>query len=252
MGPEPANPVAAQLAPAGELRVALAIGPAISPTFAVRDSASGRPRGVTVDLGAELARQLGVSVCYIDYASSGAITEAAPRGEWDVTFVPIDAERQRWLDFGTAYHCFDSTYLVGADGPLHTLADVDCPGVRVAAIANTTTARRAAATLSRATLTTHATVAELRTLMTTGIVDAIALSRSALQSLARDMAGVRILDEAFHSAAVAIAVPKGHAAALASVSAFLEEAKASGGVRRALDAAGLADAVVAPPERVTP
>jgi polar amino acid transport system substrate-binding protein len=47
---------------------------------------------------------------------------------------------------------------------------------------------------------------------------------------------------------VAIAVPKGHAAALAYVTDFMETAKASGSVRRALDKSGLPDAAVAPPQ----
>jgi polar amino acid transport system substrate-binding protein len=248
-GPELDAAVGAQLTPTGELRVALAMGPAVSATFAVRDPGDGRPRGVTVDLGAELAMRVGVPVRYVEYDNSGAITDAAARGEWDVTFVPVDDERRRRLDFGPAYHLFDSTYLVRADGPLRTLADVDRAGVRVAAIANTTTGRRAAASLTQAKLTTYSSVDELRTLILSGGADAIALSRTSLQSLAQDMPGVRILDEAFHSSSVAVAVPKGHTAALAYVSAFVEDAKAGGRVRRALDAAGLADAAVAPLEQ---
>jgi polar amino acid transport system substrate-binding protein len=41
-------------------------------------------------------------------------------------------------------------------------------------------------------------------------------------------------------------VPKGHPEALAYVSAFVEEAKASGMVRRALDDMGLKSSQVAP------
>ena len=45
-----------------------------------------------------------------------------------------------------------------------------------------------------------------------------------------------------------LAVAKSRPAALAWVTAFMEDAKASGVVRRALDAAGLRDEPVAPPE----
>jgi polar amino acid transport system substrate-binding protein len=41
-------------------------------------------------------------------------------------------------------------------------------------------------------------------------------------------------------------VPKGRPSALAYVTAFVEQAKASGSVRRALDSAGLRSSVVAP------
>ncbi len=45
-----------QLAPGDTLRVAIAVGPAPSALYAVRD-AGGKPRGVAVDLGAALAKK---------------------------------------------------------------------------------------------------------------------------------------------------------------------------------------------------
>ena len=45
--------------------------------------------------------------------------------------------------------------------------------------------------------------------------------------------GSRIVDGGFQQTGIAIAVPKGRPAALAYVTKFLEEAKASGAVRRA-------------------
>jgi polar amino acid transport system substrate-binding protein len=44
-----------------------------------------------------------------------------------------------------------------------------------------------------------------------------------------------------------VAVPKNRPASLAYVSTFIEQAKANGTVRRALDNAGLTKAAVAPP-----
>ena len=48
---------------------------------------------------------------------------------------------------------------------------------------------------------------------------------------------------------IAIAVPKGHPEALAYVTKFIEDAKVSGSVQRAMDRAGMANLAVAPPER---
>jgi polar amino acid transport system substrate-binding protein len=53
----------------------------------------------------------------------------------------------------------------------------------------------------------------------------------------------------FLNSFVAVAVPKNRPAALAYVSAFVEDAKASGSVRRALDNAGLKTSTVAPAGR---
>ena len=58
--------------------------------------------------------------------------------------------------------------------------------------------------------------------------------------------GARILPGNFQQTGINVAVPKGRAAALKVASALLDDAKKSGVVRRALDAAGFKDAVVAP------
>ena len=51
-----------ELIPTGKLRVAIAVAPAPSALYAVKDSTAGKFRGVTVDLGAALARKLGAPV----------------------------------------------------------------------------------------------------------------------------------------------------------------------------------------------
>ena len=58
--------------------------------------------------------------------------------------------------------------------------------------------------------------------------------------------GSRIVDGGFQQTGIAIAVPKDRPQALAAVTTFMQEAKASGVVRRALDAAGFGSEPVAP------
>src|SRR5262245_22278933 len=80
-----------ELAPAGKLRVGIAVAPTPGAGNVARD-ADGRYRGVAVDLGGELAAKLGVPAEYVPYPNSGALTDAAAAGEWDVAFLPVDAE----------------------------------------------------------------------------------------------------------------------------------------------------------------
>lgn len=237
----------AELLPTGTLRVAMPVGPAMSATFAVEESSTGTLLGPTVVLGAALADALGVSVSYVRYSSSGAVTAAGPSGEWDVTFVPRDPDRAAVIDFGPDYSVFDSTFMVRAGLDAATIGELDTPGRSIGAVNSTTTGRAAARTLSQAALTSYDSVAEMRDLLDAGEIDAIALGRLTLTSLAPTLPGARILEEGFHSTATAVAVPKGHSAALAYVTAFVEEAKRSGLARRALDDSGLDAALVAPP-----
>jgi polar amino acid transport system substrate-binding protein len=236
-----------ELAASGKLRVGVVAAPAVSAFFVTRDAA-GEPRGVTVDLGAALAAWLGVPVAFMVAPNSGLVTDALATGAIDVSFMPVDDERKTRIDFGPAYFVVESTYLVTAACGITTLAEVDQPGVRVVGIANTTTIRSAARTLTRTTVKAATSVDEAMTMMRLGGADAFALSHDSLPPLAAGLPGSRILDGGFQRTVIAIAVPRNRPQALAAVTAFMEDAKASGLVRRALDAAGLRDAAVAPPE----
>src|SRR5262249_28080402 len=100
-----------ELAPTGKLRVAIAYGPAPSALYVLRD-APGKFRGVSIDLSNEMAKKLGVAVEFVPYLASGEIQAAADKGIWDVSFMPVDEERKKFVDFGNAYHLLQSTYLV--------------------------------------------------------------------------------------------------------------------------------------------
>ena len=64
--------------------------------------------------------------------------------------------------------------------------------------------------------------------------------------MAPKVPGSRILDGGFLNSTTSVALPKGKPDALAYVTAFIEEAKASGLVRQAFDEMGLKSSQVAP------
>ena len=235
-----------ELVPAGKLRVGVALGPTVGAGNVAKDVATGKLKGTAIDLGKELAERLGVPVEYVPYANSGALTEAADSNAWDVAFLPVDDERRKKVAFGPAHMVLQSTYLVAPGSPIRTHAEVDRPGVRVAGIENTATTRASARSLKTVTIVNVKTADELFELIRTGKADAVVQSREALNGLAAKLPGARVLDGSFLNSFVAIAVPKKRPAALAYVSAFIEEAKASGSVRRAFDNVGLKGSVVAP------
>ncbi len=235
-----------ELAPTGALRLGLAVGPTIGAGNVVVD-AGGAPRGVAVDLGSELAATLGVPVAFVRYPNSGALADAGGGDAWDVGFMPVDDERKKKVDFGAAHIVLQSTYLVAPGSGIRTVADVDRPGVRPAGVEGTATARAAIRLLKNTSMTLVKTAEQLFELLRSGEADAIAQSRESLIGMAANLPGARVLDEAFLNSYVAVAVPKNRPAALAYVTEFVEQAKASGSVRRALDRSGLHASVVAPP-----
>lgn len=234
-----------ELAPTGKIRIGIAVSPSASAIFAIRGP-GGALKGVTLDLGDALGARLGVPVQFVEYASSGAITAAAGKGEWDVTFMPVDEERKKSVDFGAPYHLLQSTYLVSADSGIARVADANRPQVRIVGIDGTATLRASMRASPDARHTPVKKPEEAIEMMRTGQADALAMGRESLGGLAARLPGSRVLEGGFLNSTTAVAVPKNRPAALAYVSEFVEQAKASGLVRRAFDAVGLKSSVVAP------
>jgi hypothetical protein len=113
---------AGDIAPTGLLRVAVAVGPAASAFWATRDPATGKPRGVTVELAKAAAGKLGVPLQLIEYSNSGEIAAASNKDAWDSSFMPADAERERFVDQGPA------TRAATRDWAAHFLEDAKADG----------------------------------------------------------------------------------------------------------------------------
>jgi polar amino acid transport system substrate-binding protein len=241
----PAVPVA-DIAPTGSLRVAIGIGPAASAFWATRDLTSGKARGVTVDLGKSAAEKLHVPLELVEYRNSGEITAAASSNAWDISFMPQDAEREKFVDVGPAYVIYESAYLVRAGSDIRGVADVDRDGIRVGGVEGTSTSRTVAKSLKHASLTLYANPDAAVEVLKRGGLDALAMGRDALMDFSRRMPGTRLLDEVIQSTGVVVVVPKNRPAARVWAARFIEEAKKEGTVRHALDSAGFVDAAVAP------
>jgi polar amino acid transport system substrate-binding protein len=241
--PASADALKDEIAPTGKLRVAIAISPAGGAFWSTKTE-SGGYAGVPVDLGKEMAAQLGVPVEYVVHQNSGQIVDAVSKGTWDVTLLPKDPEREGKMSFGPIYEVADATYIVKAGSPATNFATLDQPGVKVAAVNNTTTIRGAIAHLKNAKVTGYQSYDEIFGLLKSGEVDAFALSRDQLNAMAKQIPGTRVLDETFKQTVTAIAVPPNHPLALAFVTKFLTEAISNGTLRKAYDNNGMKDSPI--------
>ena len=238
--PANADALKDEIAPTGKLRVAIAISPAGGAFWSTRTE-SGGYAGVPVDLGKAMAAQLGVPVEYVVHNNSGQIVDATSKGTWDVTFLPKDPEREGKMSFGPIYEVADATYIVKPGSTITNFATLDQPGVKIAAVNNTTTMRGAIVHLKNAKVTGYQTYDEIAGLLKSGEIDAFALSRETLNAMAKKIPGTRVLDEAFKQTVTAVAVPPNHPQALAFAVKFLTGAITDGTLRKAYDNNGLKD-----------
>lgn len=233
-----------ELAPIRRLRGGVVTAPAASVFFAVQDDKG--PHGVTVDLLRFFAERLKLPLDLQIFPNSGEATDAVATAACDIAFMPRDAAREARLAFGPAYFMIQSTYLVPAGSAIRTVEEVNRAGVRIVAIANTTTMRSARRTAPLAQVSEVPSVDEMVRLAAAGEGDAFALSHDSLAPLLPKLPGARILSGGFQQTGISVAVPPNRPKALALISGLLEEAKTNGVVRRALDAAGFGDAEIAP------
>lgn len=118
--------IVADLAPAGVLRAAVNLG---NPVLAQGTPAA--PRGVTIDIGREIAARLGAEVEFQCFAAARESFEAARSGQADICFLAIEPARAAEIAFTAPYVLIEGVYAVPVGSPLTTVAEVDRPGVRI-------------------------------------------------------------------------------------------------------------------------
>jgi len=125
-----------------------------------------------------------------------------------VTFVPIDEERRKRLDFGPAYFIIESTYLVPAGSDIKSLSEVDRPSIRVIGIADTATIRAAARSLKNAKIAAVKSVSEATEMLRTGKADALALTMIRYDRLQPNWPVLGFLMAAFYKPALLLRCQK--------------------------------------------
>jgi polar amino acid transport system substrate-binding protein len=228
----------ADLVRAGKIRFALFL-----PGYA-KDPVTGELRGVgtgavTVQLARALAARLGVEVQLVGFPAPPAVVECLKAGACDVAYMGIEPSRVAEVGFSLPFMQQDFTYLVPAGSTIRSAADVDKPGVRIAVVRN----HASTLALSRILKYAEPVGAEIPDtafeLLRAGHADTWASPRYSLLEYSAQLPGSRVLEDRYGANLIAIAVPKGQAGRLAYISEFIEEAKASGLVQRAIDRAGL-------------
>jgi polar amino acid transport system substrate-binding protein len=224
------------LAPSGKLRVGVYMG---SPTSMLKHAASGETRGITYELGAELARRLGVPVEYVEYPRVAEVVAALKAGAVDFTVTNATPARAQDVDFTPPVLDVELGYLVPAGSAIKTLADIDRPGVRVGVTQGSTSRGTLGKAFKNAAISEAPTVKAATEMLGSGRLDAFATNKAVLFGMSDQLAGSRVLDGRWGVEHFGIGIPKGREAGLAFMRRFADEVNAAGDVLRAAERAGL-------------
>ena len=235
--------VRSELAPTGTLRAAINFG---NPVLAQKDSATGEPRGVSVDIASELGRRLGVAVQFVAFDAAGKVFEALKAGVWDVAFLAIDPKRATEIDFTAPYVIIEGSYLVPANSALRTNEEVDRAGVRIAVGNGSAYELYLSRTIKHAQIVRAPTGNEAIALFLRDNLEVLAGVKSPLLKFAKTRPDLRVMDGRFMVIEQAMGVPKGRDAGVRYLRAMIEELKSAGFVAAGLERSDQHDAKVAP------
>ena len=234
----------AELAPGGTLRVGINHS-----NFLLVNPGSpyGAPRGIAPDLALELGKRLGVPVEFVSFDAAGKTADAIRDAAVDAGFIASEAERASVIEFSSAYLELPATYLVPAGSPLHSLSDVDRPGVRIAVSGRSAYDLYLTRTLQSAQLVRAEGIPASFKLFVDQKLEALAGLKPGLLSDVQKLPGSRLLDGHFTAVQQSIGVPKKRAAAAHLLREFVEDAKRSGLVAQLVEKHGVNGVNVAPP-----
>ena len=236
--------VTSELAPTGKLRIGINYG---NPVLAKRDPATGELSGVAVDLARELARRVDLPLDIVAFESAGKMFDAVKSAAWDAAFLAIDPGRADQISFTAPYVEIEGTYLVPAGSSFNIVEDVDRDGVRIGVSAKSAYDLFLSRSLKHAEIVHAADPNSAFGLILTGKVDVIAGVRQHLVANSAKLPGSRVLEGRFMAIQQSLGIPRGRDAAAEYLRDFIEDAKASGMVTRAIDKAGVRGVSVAPP-----
>ena len=215
----------AELAPGGVLRAGINMANALLVTGRTE---GGDPDGVSPDLARAIAERLGVPLQLVPFDSPGELADAVGTDVWDIGLIGAEPQRAEKIEFTAAYAEIEATYLVPAGSSITTIAEVDRPGVRIAAPGRSAYGLWLDRNIEHATLIRSGSGPDAFRQFVTEQLDVLAGLRSGLVELAEQLPGARILDGRFATVQQAVGTAKANRAGAAFLRSFVEEARASG------------------------
>ena len=174
------------------------------------------------------------------------MVEGLKSGAWDVAYVAIDPARAVDISYTAGYVQIEGAYLVTQNSPIRSNAEVDREGVRVVVGAGSAYDLFLSRNLKQATIVRAPTSPAVTDMFIAQKLDVAAGVKQQLESDARRIPGLRLLEGRFMVINQAMGTPKGREAGSKYLREFVEEMKASGFVAQALERHRIEGASVAP------
>jgi polar amino acid transport system substrate-binding protein len=225
-----------ELAPQGTLRAGINMGNVL---LVSEIRANGDINGVSPQMAAVIAAELGVELQLIQYKGPGEVADAAQTNGWDIANIAAEAERARFISFSPAYCEIQATYLVPPGSAIKTLEDVDQPGVRIAVKERAAYDLWLKENLQHATLLRAPSLDDSFTLFQDEGLEVLAGLRPKLLEQQSLMPGSVLFDKSFTAVQQSVGCQIGKPLATAYLHDFVNRSKQTGLVASLIDQFGV-------------
>jgi polar amino acid transport system substrate-binding protein len=210
------------IAPTGKLRASINLG---NPILANKDSETGKPFGISIDLANAFAEKLGLDIELVVFDSAGKSVEA----------------------FTAPYVLIEGAYLVKNGSPIKNNDGVDIQGNRVVVGKGSAYDLFLSREIKSAEIVRASTSPAVVSVFLEGAYEVAAGVRQQLESDAAKTPGLRLLPGRFMVIQQAMGLPKNRGdIASRLLSDFVEEMKGNGFIANAMQRHGIQGASVAP------
>jgi ABC-type amino acid transport substrate-binding protein len=221
---------ASEIAPGGKLRVGM-----------IAITVLG---GVAEPIAKFVGQKLGAAVEPVMYPNPDAYLQSFGKGEWDIAIGPRVLAPADKADSTADLWVISLVYVAAPGKEFPDIASVDKAGVKIGTIRGAPSDRVLTREIKAAELVriplSPTIVADAANLLRSGKADVFGADSGVGYPAAEALPGAKIVPGAFATVRVAAALPKGRsAAAQAALATFLEDAKQTGVVQKAIDAKGL-------------
>ncbi|MGE3840874.1 MAG: transporter substrate-binding domain-containing protein [Vicinamibacterales bacterium] len=216
------------------------------------DASTGAITGIAADVAKALGARWQRPYEVVPLPNAGAVIDALTGGSIEVGFLAFESGRAEHVAFSEPYVVSGSSFLVRTESTLQRSADVDRPGVRVAAVKGQSQQVWVSAHVAHATvqiLPVAPTPDALAQLVLSGTVEAFAGNRERLTAAMNTARGVRILADSFMFAQQSLAVAARNRGQLAEINEFLQDLRRSGALAGIVARAAVAGVEVAPADQ---
>ena len=196
-------------------------------------------QGVGIEIANALAARIGIELVLLEYPSPPGVVQALKAGNCDVAFLGLDPSRAAEIDFTPPCMQADFTFMVPAGSSIRSIDDADKAGTRIAVVRNHAMEFALKGKLNNAERVLAETPDAAFGLLHNRDADVLAGIRPGLLKYASLMPGSRVLEGSYGANVLALAVAKGQHELLSYLSDFVEHARTTGLVHRAIESSGL-------------